>query len=142
MLAAFGLIFFIGGYEVSNGIALNATIANNYNAILGNPSAPNNGIFCNSQNGACFTSLAAQVNSTATGLQTYSTNPLGSLVNTVSVVGGYIFEIANFFGLLSGFIAVPLAIFMPVAFAQLIASVALVVIFMMGLLSAIFLVPV
>lgn len=141
MLAAFGMIFFIGGYETSNGLALNATIASNYNAITANPSAPAAGIFCSSQNGACLSSLASQVNNTGTSLQSYSTNPLGSLINTVSVVAGYLFEIGAFFGLLSTFISTPLSLFMPVGFAQLIGNITLIIIFVMGLLSGIFLVP-
>lgn len=142
MLAAFGLIFMIGGFETANGIPLNATIATNYNAIAASPQLPQSGVFCNATQGACIGGLASQVNNTSTNLQSYANNPLGSLVNTVSVVGGYIFEIGSFFGLLGGFIAAPLAIFMPVSFAQLIANIVLVGIFMFGLISAIFLVPV
>jgi hypothetical protein len=134
LLCAFGLIILIGTFEQANGLRINATIASNFNAIWPNPSAPNNGIFSG------FGTLNSQVYSTSNSLQSYG--PISSIISSVSIAGTFIFSIPAFYGLLAGFISAPLSFFMPVGFAVTIANVVLVGIFMLGLLSAIFLFPI
>lgn len=134
LLCAFGLILFIGTFEQQNGLIINASISSNFNAIGLNPSAPNNGIF------AGFGTLSSQVYSTSNSLQNYGL--ISSIISSVNFAGTFIFSIPAFYGLLAGFIGAPLSFFMPVGFAEAIADVVLVGIFMLGLLSAVFLFPI
>ena len=135
-LLMFGMIFFIGNYELGNGLGVNATIATNFNAIGVNPSAPAGGIFSG------YGNLANGVQNTGNSLQTFNTNPISSAISSVSLVGSFLFSLPNLFLAMGAFIAVPLtAIGIPLGFAQAISSVALIGIFALGLLSAVFLFP-
>jgi len=142
MLFMYGAILFIGGYEQGNGLAMNSTLANNYNALTSNSALPQ-GVFGN--NTGLFeatNNLAKGINNTASSCSSVIQQAC-VVVNSVSLVLGFLTTIPTILGAIINFIAVPLSAFgIPLGYAQIIVSAIFVGIISLAIISALFLFPI
>lgn len=137
MLLAYASLVFVGGYEVGNGLPTNSTVATYYYNLTASSSNPTYGIY----NNASF--LNKQVNGTAATIVTYSSNPISSLIGTVTLAGQFLFSIPSIFLAILYFVAAPLHAFLGIStsYAVVVAGVIITGVIVLSVLSAIFLFP-
>lgn len=136
MLLAYGAVLFVGGYEVDNHLASNATIASNYNAILSGSAVPG-GFLGN------VTKLGNVTNKTATGVNQTGNSGSSALTNSVGLVVGFMTSIPTIYWSIVSFIAVPLqGLGIPAGYAQNVVNIIILGIIAISIVSAIFLFPI
>lgn len=137
-IMVFGAVLFVGGTESVNGVPLSPLLAPSYNAINVNHSYPTNGVFANTSGTFAATNgLATNVSNVAT------TSSSGGIINSVSLVIGYLSTIPLLYTALINFIALPIAALgIQIGYATTIAQVILTGIIALAIVSAIFLFPI
>lgn len=127
----------MGSYEYQNNLLQSNTIAGNFSAILGNSSAPQNGIFVNDNN------VFGAADTAQTGINSTTSIGSSSVFNSVSLVINFIIYLPNAYNALVHFMAVPfVALGVSPTFAITVINVLFVGILALGVISAIFLFPI
>lgn len=134
LLVMFAAVGFFGGYQYTNNIQMNGTLAASYNSILGNAS-----IF----GGPGYYALQTQTNITGTQLQNSTAfSTLTLAVGSLGLAAKFIITIPQMFFTLSNFIAQPLgALGINAGFATAAVSLLILVGIILTVLSALFIYP-